>query len=120
MKLNFEEITLLAFGAMGYEGSPDFMENGIMKGIVEAFHQLQIHEHREEKISDTLVHFLKIQNVPFKYLTEQKVVYVDTERRQDITETEKARTDKKLSKTQLFRCFPFCENKPEKQKREQC
>jgi len=93
MKPTKDEFALLTFSLMGYEDDKDFMENFILQGIIDAFSDMKVESNLEEKIRDTSVHYLKTQNAQVKYLTEQKIIYVDAERRQDISETEKRRTD---------------------------
>jgi len=93
MNFTKDDLTLLTFRLMGYEGSEDFIQNFIFRSIVEAFANIKADSNLEEKIRDTLVYYLKKQNEEIKELIEQKVLYLDSERRQDISETEKRRTD---------------------------
>ncbi|MDX2303567.1 MAG: hypothetical protein NW226_12245 [Microscillaceae bacterium] len=93
MIFSLDEILVFSFRAMGYQGSMDFMENLILKGIIEAISSMEVSLSLEEKIRDSLVYYLKTQNTKIKQFTTEKFLFLDSERRQDISETEKSKTD---------------------------
>ncbi|TAF66707.1 MAG: hypothetical protein EAZ55_05780, partial [Cytophagales bacterium] len=93
MNLSKKEFLIFYFAGLGYKGSIDFIENLVLKSIIEAFSKLSINSFLEEQIRDVLVRHLETENEQIKIFLEDKFLFLDTERRKNISDTEKARTD---------------------------
>ncbi len=93
MNLLKNEFLLFYFRALGYDNDEDFINNLILKSIIDAFSKIIIDTSLEEQIRDILVRTLETKNEEIKELLNAKFLFLDTERRKNISDTEKVRTD---------------------------
>lgn len=93
MNFSKDEFLVFYFNALGYSDSEDFIKNLLLKGIVLALDQLKIDSFLEEKIRDILVRYLETENEEIKAFLKDKFLFLDTERRKNISDDEKVRTD---------------------------